>query len=86
MKKFKPQKDKTIGDKYILKEFLGSGSYGYVWRSIKLENEEVVALKIPKKQESGDKVLKEGSKLQGHTHPNIIDINWMGRVDGVFVF
>ena len=85
MKRFKPQKDKTIGDKYILKEFLGSGSYGYVWRSIKLENEEVVALKIPKKQESGDKVLKEGSKLQGHTHPNIIDINWMGRVDGVFV-
>ena len=85
MKKFKPQKDKTIDDKYILKEFLGSGSYGYVWRSIKLENEEVVALKIPKKQESGDKVLKEGSKLQGHTHPNIIDINWMGRVDGVFV-
>ncbi|MGM0502098.1 MAG: protein kinase domain-containing protein, partial [Bacillota bacterium] len=85
MKKFKPQKDKTIGDKYILKEFLGDGSYGYVWRAIKLSNEEVVALKIPKKQESGDKVLKEGSKLQGHTHPNIIDIKWMGRVDGVFV-
>ncbi|MCK8828255.1 protein kinase [Natroniella acetigena] len=85
MSRFKPEKDKKIGDKYILKEFLGDGSYGYVWKAMRLEDGEVVALKIPKKQESGDKVLKEGSKLQGHTHPHIIDIKWMGRVNGVFV-
>lgn len=85
MNKFQPFKDEKIGDKYLLKEFLGDGSYGYVWRSIRLDDGQEVALKIPKDQESGDKILKEGEKLEGHKHPNIIEIYWMNRVEGTFV-
>ncbi|MFW6029048.1 MAG: protein kinase domain-containing protein [Halanaerobiales bacterium] len=85
MARFKPFKDEKIGNKYILKDFLGDGSYGYVWRCIRLKDGQEVALKIPKNQESGDKILKEGEKLKGYSHPNIIEIYWMDRVDGVFV-
>ncbi|MFW6030773.1 MAG: protein kinase domain-containing protein [Halanaerobiales bacterium] len=87
MPRFKPFRDEKIGNKYILKEFLGDGSYGYVWRSLRLEDGKEVALKIPKNQESGDKILREGEKLLGNHHPNIIEIYWMDRVEktGTFV-
>ncbi|MBE6064003.1 MAG: tetratricopeptide repeat protein [Tissierellaceae bacterium] len=82
---FYPKKELVIGNKYILKEYIAEGTFGYVWSAIHLETEELVALKIPKDQERGDHALSEGIKLIGYSHPNIIKINWMGRLDGVFV-
>ncbi|MDQ2087922.1 protein kinase [Herbivorax sp. ANBcel31] len=82
---FYPKKDLVIGDKYVLKEYINEGTFGYVWSAINLETEELVALKIPKDQERGDNTLSEGVKLIGDSHPNIIQISWMGRLDGVFV-
>ncbi|MGD6818302.1 serine/threonine protein kinase [Metabacillus sp. 113a] len=36
-------------------------------------------------QEKGDKVLAEGLKLKGLSHPNLIQIYDMGRIDGYFI-
>lgn len=82
---FYPKRDLVLGDKYVLKEYINEGTFGYVWSAIHLETEELVALKIPKDQERGDHTLSEGVKLIGDPHQNIIEINWMGRLDGVFV-
>lgn len=82
---FYPKRDLVLGDKYILKEYINEGTFGYVWSAINLETEELVALKIPKDQERGDNALSEGIKLIGDSHPNVIKVNWMGRLDGVFV-
>jgi serine/threonine protein kinase len=82
---FYPKKDLVLQDKYVLKEYINEGTFGYVWSAVHLETEEMIALKIPKDQERGDHTLSEGIKLIGQNHPNIIEINWMGRLDGVFV-
>lgn len=82
---FYPKKDLNLGNKYILKEYISEGTFGYVWSSFNLETEKVVALKIPKDQERGDNALSEGLKLIGFSHDNIIQLAWMGRLDGVFV-
>ncbi|MUL33950.1 serine/threonine-protein kinase [Priestia megaterium] len=82
---FYPKKDLMLGSKYVLKEYISEGTFGYVWSAINLETEELIALKIPKNQERGDHALSEGIKLIGHFHPNLIKIYWMGRLDGVFV-
>ena len=82
---FYPKKDLRLADKYILKEYINEGTFGYVWSALKLETEEIVAVKIPKDQERGDNALSEGKKLIGYSHPNVIQVNWMDRVDGVFV-
>lgn len=82
---FFPKKGLMLGNKYVLKEYINEGTFGYVWSAIHLETEELIALKIPKDQERGDHALSEGIKLLGHSHPNIIKMNWMGRLDGVFV-
>ncbi|MCZ0755606.1 protein kinase domain-containing protein [Anoxybacillus sp. J5B_2022] len=79
------KKGMNIGDKYILQEMIGEGSYGYVWKALRCKDEEIVALKIPKSQERGDAALVEGERFIGVSHENIINIYWMGRVDGYFV-
>ncbi len=82
---FRPQVDMNIGDKYLLKEFIDEGSFGYVWKAVNLENRQIVALKIPKDQERGDNTLSEGKEFIDSHHPNVISLYWMGRVDGVFL-
>lgn len=79
------KKDMTIGDKYVLTQYIDEGSYGYVWQAVRREDGMIVALKIPKNQEKGDATLSEGKKLILTNHPNIVQIYWMGRVDGIFV-
>lgn len=74
-----------IGDKYILQQYVSEGTYGYVWKAIRCTDEQIVALKIPKNQERGDTCLAEGKPFLELRHKNIIQINWMGRVDGYFV-
>lgn len=82
---FYPKKNLQIGNKYILKDYINEGTFGYVWSAVNLETDEIVALKIPKDQERGDHALSEGIKLIGEQHSNIIQINWMGRIDGIFI-
>ncbi len=78
---FIPREDKLLGDRYRLLEQLGDGSYGWVWRAEKLENGEIVALKIPKEQGASNDDLAEGSALVNQaSHPNVVHINSMGRV------
>jgi tetratricopeptide (TPR) repeat protein len=82
---FRPQIDTSIGNKYLLKEFIDEGSFGAVWKAINLESNEIVALKIPKDQERGDNTLSEGKEFIGSCHKNVVKINWMGRIEGLFL-
>lgn len=78
---FIPREDRTLGDQYQLLECLGDGSYGWVWRAEKLADHSIVALKIPKEQGASNDDLAEGSALISQpTHPNVIQVYWMGRV------
>ncbi|WP_414569515.1 protein kinase domain-containing protein [Nostoc sp. CCY 9925] len=78
---FIPRPDRRLGDRYELLECLGDGSYGWVWRSQRLEDNQIVAVKIPKEQSATNEELAEGSALVGaELHPNVIQVFWMGRV------
>lgn len=78
---FIPRPDRRLGDRYELLECLGDGSYGWVWRSQRLEDNQIVAVKIPKEQSATNEELAEGSALVGaEPHPNVIKVFWMGRV------
>ncbi|GAA0084831.1 hypothetical protein UT300007_12700 [Clostridium sp. CTA-7] len=82
---FQPHVDANIGGKYILQEFIDEGSFGIVWKAINFEDNEIVALKIPKNQERGDNTLSEGKEFIGSCHKNVVKIKWMDRIDGLFV-
>lgn len=78
---FVPRADRRLGDRYQLVECLGDGSYGWVWRALRLADEAVVAVKIPKAQGKTNEELAEGSPLVGQTpHDCVVDVYWMGRV------
>lgn len=78
---FLPTANANIGEKYLLLECLGDGSHGWVWRAERLNDNEVVAIKIPKQLSKDDRSLSEGRELIGITsHPNVIQINYVGRV------
>lgn len=82
---FQPREDVYIGEKYRLKKFVHTGSFGSVWKAENLISGEIVALKIPLNQEKADHTLSEGKHLIGIKHPNLITLHWMGRIDGLFV-
>ena len=82
---FQPREDICIGEKYRLKKFIHTGSFGSVWKAENLISGEIVALKIPLNQEKADHTLSEGKHLIGVKHPNLITLHWMGRIDGLFV-
>jgi eukaryotic-like serine/threonine-protein kinase len=78
---FIPRSDRKLGERYELLECLGDGSYGWVWRSQRLKDNQIVAVKIPKEQGAKNEDLAEGSALVGtEAHPNVIQVFWMGRV------
>ena len=78
---FIPQADRRLGDQYELLECLGDGSYGWVWRASRIEDGEIVAVKIPKLQGESNEKLSEGSALVGQAaHANVVSVHWMGRV------
>lgn len=78
---FIPREDKRLGNVYQLLEYLGDGSYGSVWRAEKLENHEIVAVKIPKEQGASNDDLAEGSALVNKaSHPNVVIVFSMGRI------
>lgn len=78
---FIPRDDKRLGNLYQLLECLGDGSYGAVWRAERLDNHEIVAVKIPKEQGASNDDLAEGSALIEYPwHPNVVSVHSMGRV------
>jgi eukaryotic-like serine/threonine-protein kinase len=78
---FIPSIDRKLGDRYELIESLGDGSYGWVWKAQRLDNDTIVAIKIPKAQGSKNSDLAEGEYLINQpSHPNVIGVYWMGRV------
>lgn len=78
---FLPGTGKELGNKYVLIDCLGDGTHGWVYRSQRLSDGQVVAVKIPKNISSSDRSLAEGKELIGiDPHPNVIQIYDMGRV------
>jgi serine/threonine-protein kinase len=78
---FIPRADRRLGNRYELLDCLGDGSYGWVWRAQRIEDDVIVAVKIPKAQSKRNEDLAEGSSLIGQaSHPCVVDVNWMGRV------
>lgn len=84
---FIPGTNKRLGDKYLLLECLGDGSHGWVWRAERLNDNQIVALKIPKDLTKEDKHLAEGRELLNvEPHPNVIKIHEMGRIDNEWFY
>ena len=78
---FLPGTHRRLGDKYLLLECLGDGSHGWVWRSERLSDGAIVAVKIPKDLTKEDRHLAEGKELLDiGRHPNIVQITDMGRI------
>jgi serine/threonine protein kinase len=78
---FLPGTGKQLGDKYVLIDCLGDGTHGWVWRSQRLSDDQIVAVKIPKNITAPDRSLAEGKELIGiDPHPNVIQIYDMGRI------
>lgn len=78
---FVPRADRRLGDRYELVECLGDGSYGWVWKALRLADGAIVAVKIPKAQGKRNEELAEGSPLVGQSpHACVVDVYWMGRV------
>ena len=78
---FIPRPDRRLGDRYELLECLGDGSYGWVWKALRLADNAIVAVKIPKAQSKRNEDLAEGAQLVGQAaHPNVVAVHSMGRV------
>ena len=71
----------TLGNRYRLDRCLGDGTYGFVWKAERLDDHELVAVKIPKAQGGKNSDLEEGRALiDTPSHPNVVSVYWMGRV------
>ncbi len=82
-----PGTNKRLGDKYLLLECLGDGSHGWVWRSERLSDGQIVAVKVPKDITREDRHLAEGKELlQVEPHQNIVQIFDMGRIDNEWFY
>jgi serine/threonine-protein kinase len=74
---------------FILRECLGQGSFGTVWRAENTlalqESERTVALKIPHPRHQGqESLLREARQLAQLRHDNIVQVYRAGQVDGQF--
>lgn len=49
------KKDMELANKYVLQEYVNEGTFGQIWRAIRCEDSETVALKIPKAKKKGIK-------------------------------
>lgn len=84
---FLPGTNKRLGDKYLLLECLGDGSHGWVWRAERLQDGQIVAVKIPKDITREDRQLAEGKELLNvERHENIVQIFDMGRIDNEWFY
>ena len=64
-------------DKYDMKEKLGEGTYGVVWKAVNKETGELVALKKIRLEKEDDGVpstaIREISLLKCLKHPNVVE-------------
>ena len=78
---FMPSSDMKLGDRYLLIEQLGDGTHGWVWSAQRLEDNEIVAVKISLRIVLLLISLREGHDLlNAQPHPNVVQIYWMGRI------
>lgn len=72
----------TIGH-FMLKDSVGSGAFGTVWRAQDLELDRTVAIKIPRKGRldtfETEKFLREARAVAQLNHPNIVSVHEVGR-------
>lgn len=74
-----------LGDKFELLKLLGHGSFGDVWKARRLEDNAVVALKIPRDQELGEEVLRhEPDLMRSFDHPHIVRVYRCHTLDLLF--
>jgi serine/threonine-protein kinase len=73
----KAQEKKTIlGDKYVLEELIGKGTYGAVWKAMDKSLERTVAVKLLHGGLKDFQQLKnEGKALSALTHKNIVIVH-----------
>ena len=82
---FRPKKNELLGDRFRLIEEVGKGSFGEVWKAERLSDGKHVAIKIPKDQEKGEKVLrKEADIVKGIIHPNIVQVYAFHNISDLF--
>lgn len=78
-----------LGGRFKLVDFLGDGSFGYVWKAEVIDYEAiklppVVAIKIFKQSESGDKFLfREAQTAEKFDHSRLVKIFDAKRIDGL---
>src|SRR5215472_10493813 len=74
----------AVADRYEIKELLGEGGMGVVYRAIDLKTKSFVALKTMRDFSDPAAVelfTKEWSVLASISHPNIVDIRDVGEIE-----
>ncbi len=73
-----------VADRYDIKELLGEGGMGVVYRAIDLKTKSFVALKTMRDVSDPTAVelfSKEWTVLASISHPNIVDIRDVGEIE-----
>ncbi len=83
---FKGKEGSLLGDRFRLLCEIGIGSFGHVWKAVRLSDGQVIALKIPKDQEKGEEILRrEPELIKDIEHPNIVKVFDYHNVGDLFL-
>jgi serine/threonine-protein kinase len=79
--------DQRLGSRYMLKERLGRGAMGTVWRAVNTDTGQPVAVKVLSEEFSDEpdmvtRFIQERNTLIGVTHPNLVRIHDLVVEDG----
>lgn len=74
--------DQRLGSRYILKERLGRGAMGTVWRAVNTDTNQFVAVKVLSEELSDEpemisRFIQERNTLMAVSHPNLVRIHDM---------